>query len=195
MAREFGLRADGIDLSKNMLALARRKLDSNGLAGRVDLRWGDCLELDCPGRYDGIYSRDVFLHIADKQRLFRVLFRALRPGGQLLFSDYCCGPEPWSEAFASYVDSRGYSLLTTAQYAELLAGAGFEKVRARDETARFIELLRTEQERIDSLPIDADERAGLRQSWQQKVERARAGDQRWGVFRAVKPGQDADRGE
>jgi phosphoethanolamine N-methyltransferase len=187
MARDFELRVDGIDLSKNMLALARRKLEAYGLADRVSLEWGDCLELDCEGRYDAIYSRDVFLHIAEKARLFGVLHAALRPGGQLMFSDYCCGPKPWSAEFASYVQARGYSLHTTTEYADLISGAGFEQVDARDETARFIELLLAEQARIDTLPIADEERGKLRQSWQQKIERARAGDQRWGLFSAVKP--------
>ena len=90
MAGDFGLQVDAIDLSRNMLALAERKLAANGLADRVSLQWGDCLELDCSERYDAIYSRDVFLHIADKARLFTVLNAALKPGGQLLFTDYCC---------------------------------------------------------------------------------------------------------
>ena len=84
MARDFGLRVDGIDLSKNMLALARQKLEAHGLGDSVSLQWGDCLELDCEDRYDAIYSRDVFLHISDKAGLFRVLYAALRPGGQPL---------------------------------------------------------------------------------------------------------------
>lgn len=188
MARDYHLRVDGIDLSRNMLALAQRKLDGNGLSESVVLQWGDCLELDCRERYDAIYSRDVFLHIADKPRLFEVLYAALRPGGQILFSDYCCGPIPWSDEFSDYVQARGYSLHITTEYANLITGAGFEQVEANDETARFIELLLTEQARIDSLPIADRERGKLWQSWQQKIERARAGDQRWGIFRALKPG-------
>jgi phosphoethanolamine N-methyltransferase len=187
MARDFDLRVDGIDLSKNMLALARGKLEAYGLAERVSLKWGDCLELDCEGRYDAIYSRDVFLHIADKARLFEVLHTALRPGGQLMFSDYCCGPTPWGAEFASYVQARGYSLHTTTEYADLIADAGFEQVDARDETTRFVELLLAEQGRIESLPITDGERGKQGNSWQQKIERARAGDQRWGLFSALKP--------
>jgi phosphoethanolamine N-methyltransferase len=186
MARDFELRVDAIDLSKNMLGLARRKLDANGLADKVNLQWGDCLELDCEGRYDAIYSRDVFLHIADKARLFGVLQRALRPAGKLLFSDYCCGPKPWSDEFTAYVQARGYSLHTTEEYAELLANAGFEQVGAQDATGRFIDLLLAEQERIDALALTPAERDKLWQSWQQKIERARAGDQRWGLFNALK---------
>ncbi len=186
MARDFDLRVDGIDLSRNMLALAQRKLDGNGLSESVVLQWGDCLELDCQDRYDAIYSRDVFLHIADKLHLFEVLYAALRPGGQMLFSDYCCGPKPWSSEFSDYVQARGYSLQTTTEYADLISSAGFEQVDAKDETARFIELLLAEQARIGSLPIAEEERGKLWQSWQQKIERARAGDQRWGIFSAGK---------
>ena len=187
MAREFGLRVDGIDLSRNMLTLAQRKLDANGLAGSVALQWGDCLELDCAQRYAAVYSRDVFLHIADKQRLFARLYAALLPAGKLLFSDYCCGPQPWSDAFDAYVQQRHYTLHTPAEYAELIANAGFEQVVAADETPRFVAILQAEAERIDALPTDESTRDKLRQSWQQKIERARDDEQRWGLFTAVKP--------
>jgi phosphoethanolamine N-methyltransferase len=185
MARDFGLRVDAIDLSRNMLALAEDKLAANGLGDRVSLQWGDCLELDCSDRYDAIYSRDVFLHIADKARLFAVLYAALKPGGQLLFTDYCCAAKPWSDAFNAYVRERGYSLHTTDEYAELIEGAGFEQVDARDATPRFIEILRTELDRIETLPLAKLQREKLRHSWQEKLERAEAGYQRWGLFSAV----------
>jgi phosphoethanolamine N-methyltransferase len=187
MASEFGLRVDGIDLSRNMLALAEQKLASNGLSDRVTLQWGDCLELEAREQYDAIYSRDVFLHVADKSRLFARLHAALRPGGNLLFSDYCCGPQPWSAEFRDYVAGRGYSLHTVAEYAELIAAAGFEQVGASDETARFVKLLQAERDRIDALSLPADERDHLKQSWQGKIQRSGAGDQRWGLFSAVKP--------
>ncbi len=188
MAREFGLVVDGIDLSRNMLELAGEKLEAHGLGDRVALRWGDCLELDTEDTYDAVYSRDVFLHIADKPRLFRVLARALRPGGRLLFTDYCCGPKPWSGDFAAYVESRGYHLHTLDAYAALLAGAGLARVEADDWTPRFIAILGREAGRIERLDIDPTERESLLASWRQKIDRARGGEHRWGLFRAVKPG-------
>ena len=186
MAADFDLRVEGIDLSRNMLALAQRKLAANGLADKVELRWGDCLDLQCEARYDAVYSRDVFLHIAAKARLFQLLHAALKPGGRLLFTDYCCGPQPWGDAFASYVESRGYTLCTVAQYSQLLSAAGFERVAAVDMTAQFVELLGAELRGIDDLDLVAAERGKLRQSWQQKIDRAVVGDQRWGLFTAFK---------
>jgi len=188
MATDFDLRVEGIDLSRNMLALAQRKLAATGLAGKVELRWGDCLDLQCAERYDAVYSRDVFLHIADKSRLFRVLHAALKPGGQLFFTDYCCGTKPWSDEFTAYVASRCYTLHTVDEYAELIATAGFEQVDASDVTSRFIELQQAELQKIESLALPETARDKLQQSWQQKIDRALEGDQRWGMFAAVKAG-------
>lgn len=186
MASDFGLQVDGIDLSRNMLALAEQKLATNGLSSLVSLQWGDCLELDSAEQYDAIYSRDVFLHIADKTLLFERLHAAMRPGGKLLFSDYCCGPKPWSDEFKAYVQDRGYSLHTPEEYARFISDAGFEQVTADDWTERFISILEAEQERIDALPMTETVREKVKHSWQEKVQRARAGDQRWGLFSAVK---------
>ena len=188
MASEFGLRVVGIDLSRNMLVLAEQKLATNGLSNLVSLQWGDCLELEARAQYDAIYSRDVFLHIADKARLFERLHVALQAGGRLLFTDYCCGPKPWSDVFDDYVQDRGYSLHTVEEYADLISAAGFEQVNASDETTRFIEILQAEQDRIDELSMPAAERDYLKHSWQGKLKRAQTGDQRWGWFSAVKAG-------
>jgi phosphoethanolamine N-methyltransferase len=186
MAREFNLNVDGIDLSKNMLALANAKLVERGLEDRVKLEWGDCLELSRPDCYDAIYSRDVFLHIQDKARLFSVLNDSLRVGGRLLFTDYCCGPKPWAADFARYVEDRGYCLHTFAEYVGLISGVGFEQVVYEDFTDRFIGILESDIETIGAMDIGDVSRVGLERSWLQKVSRSRAGDHRWGLFTAWK---------
>ena len=186
MAREFGLKVDGIDLSKNMLEIANRKLAIYGLAGQVNLEWKDCLQLDRDCSYDAIYSRDVFLHIHDKSRLFSVLYAALRAGGRLLFTDYCCGPKPWSDEFADYVRNREYDLQTPEEYAELIEGAGFTSVTGEDISARFTEILQAERSRMVEAGLEVSVYEKLLDSWQQKIERSKAGEQRWGLFTAVK---------
>ncbi len=186
MASEFELQVDGIDLSRNMLALANEKLAANGLSAAVDLQWGDCLELERSDFYDAIYSRDVFLHIADKARLFSVLEAALRQGGKLLFTDYCCGPKPWDAEFSAYVEDRGYSLHTVEEYSGLISNAGFSQVIGADITPRFIEILRADLLRIEQAGLDDATVGKLQQSWQQKLERSAAGHHRWGLFTAVK---------
>ncbi len=186
MAGEFGLQVDGIDLSKNMLEIANRKLRAHGLEQQVRLEWGDCLQLDRPNSYDAIYSRDVFLHIHDKSRLFSVLKAALRDGGQLLFTDYCCGPKPWSDDFSDYVEDREYCLHRIEEYVGLIEQAGFRQVESEDISTRFVDILNSDLERIEQLKIDLSTRDKLTRSWRQKLERSNAGDHRWGLFRAIK---------
>ena len=186
MAREFGLMVDGIDLSKNMLAIANDKLVAHGLSDRIKFEWGDCLELNRPGFYDAVYSRDVFLHIEDKAQLFSVLNAALRPGGKLLFTDYCCGEKPWGETFSAYVKDRGYCLHTLPDYAELISKAGFKQVAYQDLSDRFINILQTDLDKIAGLAIAEEDRKLLEQSWRQKMARSKAGDQRWGLLTATR---------
>lgn len=186
MAREFDLLVDGIDLSKNMLAMAAQKLSIYGLADRISLQQGDCLELDRAEHYDAIYSRDVFLHIGDKTRLFSVLNNSLKPGGKLLFSDYCCGEKPWADEFTEYVADRGYSLQTLPEYAQLIAEAGFQQVESVDITNRFVDILLADLTKIDALELPEPVRDKLNQSWLGKLERAKSGDHRWGLFSAIK---------
>ena len=187
MAVRFGLLVDGVDLSRNMLDMANRKRVAHGLEERVRLECGDCLDLDRPGYYDAVYSRDVFLHISDKARLFSVLQRSLRPGGTLLFTDYCCGEQPWHTEFEDYVRNRGYCLHTLLEYTRLVSEAGFDSVECSDLTVRFIQILQSDLDRIEQLDLAERVRTSLEQSWQGKLNRCQSGDLQWGLITAVKP--------
>jgi len=184
MATDFGLVVDGIDLSKNMIDRANKKCKKYGLGKKVNLNLGNCLELKASPTYHGIFSRDVFLHIHDKKRLFSNLKNALLPGGKLLFTDYCCGEKPWSDEFSEYVSNRNYQLHTVTEYTQILEEAGFQVIDARDATGRFIDILKTELKKIAALEFSPSEKTLLADSWQSKIDRARQGDHRWGIFQA-----------
>ncbi|MDX1434246.1 MAG: methyltransferase domain-containing protein [Gammaproteobacteria bacterium] len=188
MAREHGVTVHGLDLSANMIALARERCAREGLGERVSLEQGDCLALAGEDVYDAVYSRDVFLHVADKERLLAGLLRVLRPGGRLLFTDYCRDAAPASDAFRAYVAARGYTLATVEEYRRLLEQAGFVSVRAHDWTARFVDINERELAALGASGLDAAGREALARDWRAKIERARAGEQRWGCFEARKPG-------
>lgn len=186
MATEFGLMVDGIDLSNNMLEIATGKLRARHLDQRVNLQHGDCLQLDGRDCYDAIYSRDVFLHIEDKSRLFSVLYSLLKPNGKLLFTDYCCGEKPWTKTFSDYVQDRGYCLHTLADYCALMRDSGFVNIESNNLSARFVEILQSDLQKIKTLNLSDNNRDKLRQSWEGKLERARSGDHQWGLFTASK---------
>jgi phosphoethanolamine N-methyltransferase len=175
MAREHGVSVHGIDVSANMLASARERLRAEGLTSQVTLEQADVLALPATTRYDVIYSRDVFLHIHDKPRLMAQLRGLLLPGGLLFFTDYGRGAGKPSAEFTAYIAQRQYDLRTVFEYRALLEQAGFVQVVAEDHTAEFVSILRSELERIADDAAHAD----IRQSWLDKIERARRGEQGW----------------
>jgi phosphoethanolamine N-methyltransferase len=175
MARDHGVSVHGIDVSANMLASAQERLQALGLTPQVTLEQVDVLALPPTTRYDVIYSRDVFLHIHDKPRLMAQLRLLLYPGGLLFFTDYGRGEGEPSAEFSAYIAQRQYDLRTVRDYRALLEQAGFTQVMAEDHTAEFLAIMRSELARI--APDAAH--AGIRQSWLDKIARARRGEQGW----------------
>lgn len=184
MAQHFAARVDGLDLSNNMLAFAAERCALLGLSESVHLIHGDILQFQPAAPYARIYSRDVFLHIHDKARLFATLYRCLQPGGKLLFTDYCCGAGEKSDEFADYIQQRQYALCTVAEYASLLQQAGFVSVLAEDRTVQFIKILYEEAARLPDTSLDPASKVALQESWQSKIARAQRGEQCWGLFQA-----------
>jgi phosphoethanolamine N-methyltransferase len=187
MAREYAARVEGVDLSENMIAGATARCKELGLQERVSFRQADLLALDAEDAFDAVYSRDVFLHLKDKAALLRTLHRALAPGGELLVTDYCRGEAQGSPAFERYVAERHYHLLTVKAYGKLLEDAGFVEVRVEDLTARFVEIHETELKGFAGDDRVEGELADLAYAWREKIDRARCGEQRWGLFTASKP--------
>jgi len=75
-------RVVGVDLSENMLAGARGYL-ARDFEGKFRLVVADLQDLPFERVFDGIFSTAAFHWVPDHDRLFRSLFRALRPGGWL----------------------------------------------------------------------------------------------------------------
>jgi trans-aconitate methyltransferase len=71
-----------VDRSASMLKEARVHLAR--FEGRVRFVESDLLELDAVQEFDVVFSTAVFHWVLDHDRLFAVLFRALRPGGRLI---------------------------------------------------------------------------------------------------------------
>ncbi|XP_028271801.1 phosphoethanolamine methyltransferase [Parambassis ranga] len=192
MAKTFGVDVLGLDLSENMVDLAMERAISEKLPS-VQFEVADATKRTFPeGSFDVIYSRDTILHINDKLALFKRFHSWLKPGGQLLISDYCCGEKPWTPAFDAYVKQRGYILYTTSEYGEFIQEAGFCNVRAEDRTAQFIQVLKAELQRAEAIKdeyieeFSEEDYIAIVNGWKEKLERTSSGDQRWGLFHATR---------
>ena len=79
----------GVDLSENMLEMARVKLD-----GRIECIQADFNQFAFPRQYDLIVSSLAMHHLAtddDKRTFYRKIYAALSPGGQFTNIDIVAG--------------------------------------------------------------------------------------------------------
>src|SRR5215475_3427635 len=87
-AQRFGCRVTGIDLTAEFCDIARVLTRAVGLADRVAFDEGNPLALPfADASFDGAYSMNVSMNIADKAALFREIRRALKPGAWFVLSE------------------------------------------------------------------------------------------------------------
>lgn len=156
LAREFGCRVTGIDLTDEYCRTATMLSSRIGLAELVDYSQGDATNLPFPdASFDIVWTEHVAMNIPDKPALYREMYRVLKPGGTLAIYDILAGPSgpvmfpvPWARTpDASF-------LVTPGQLRDLLEKSGFNVTAWSDTTeaarAWFVSL--AEKIRKDGLP-------------------------------------------
>ena len=104
LAKEFGCRVTGIDLTEEYCRAATMLTDKIGLAHLVDFRQGDATALPFDDQtFDVVWTEHVAMNIPDKTRLYKEMHRVLKPGGTLAIYDVLAGPSgpvlfpvPWT---------------------------------------------------------------------------------------------------
>ncbi len=130
----------GLDMTPDMLALARKNLATTGLTN-VEFVEGEMENIPLPDRcVDVVISNCVICLSPDKDAVFREAFRVLTPGGRMHVSDMvalsAAGPsitdaEAWVACVGGAEDK--------AVYLGRLQRAGFVDVETTDEDIRFSE--------------------------------------------------------
>ena len=136
LARRFGCRVSGIDLTPEFCDVARHLTALLGLEDRVSTGQGDALAMPYDdASFDGAYSMNVSMNIADKRALYREIRRVLKPGAWLVLSEAAQGPggapdypTPWARTAASSF------LATEAETRMSLEACGFAIESLRDTT-------------------------------------------------------------
>ena len=131
LARRFGCRVTGIDLTAEFCDVARHLTRRLNLEDRVDFRVGDATAMPFgDASFDGAYSMNVSMNIADKAAFYREIHRVLKPRAWLVLSEAAKGeggepdyPTPWARS------GRTSFLATPDDTRRGLVAAGFDVVR------------------------------------------------------------------
>jgi trans-aconitate methyltransferase len=116
-----------LDISQNMIEAAHAYLEPD-FGSRVEFVCCDLLDLAFEPEFDLIFSTASFHWVLDHNRLFRNLYRALRPGGWLIAQ--CGGGRNLARLLA-----RVAHLMESAEYAVYFAGYRFPWEFSDAETA------------------------------------------------------------
>lgn len=156
LAKEFGCRVTGIDLTEEYCRAAALLTAKIGLANLVDYRQGDATNLPFDdASFDVVWTEHVAMNIPDKSRLYREMHRVLKPGGTLAIYDILAGPSgpvlfpvPWARTPDTSF------LVRPDKLRELLEAGGFTVTNWSDTTdaarAWFVSL--AEKIRKEGLP-------------------------------------------
>ena len=134
LARRFGCRITGIDLTAEFCEVARHLSRLLQMDDTVRFEVGNALAMPfADATFDGAYSMNVSMNIADKPALYQEIRRVLKPGGWLMLSELAKGPGPDVDYPTPWARTAQTSFLATPdETVRGLKAAGFDIVRQRD---------------------------------------------------------------
>lgn len=145
-------RVTGVDISRRMLAYARRR--AARLGRPVDLRLGDAQLLDFPAEsFDAVVFSLALCSIPDDRQAVREAGRVLRPGGRLLALEHVRSPHRAVRAVQRLVDLVTSRLLCDHQLREPLKhlrAEGFEIEELRRTKLGIIERIQAVKPALSS---------------------------------------------
>ena len=161
LAKRFGCRGAGLDLSEERIKFAQDRLAAeSGLD--IEFHHGSATQMPYEsGRFSHVVSQDALFLVPDKTRSHEEIHRVLEPDGVFAFTDFLQPKKEISERARKHVYDRvrwnsGFSFV---DYQSALEQAGFEMMRARNLKSHLRQTYRvlgkTARERAETTPDTA----------------------------------------
>jgi cyclopropane-fatty-acyl-phospholipid synthase len=157
-AEHYGVRADGITLSKNQHAHVNRLIDERGLRGRVTMALRDYRDLPEAEPYDSIASVGMFEHVGLAQLpvYFNTVRRLLKPGGLLMNHGITAGNtrnDPLGAGIGDFIERYifpGGELLHVSHALKVMSEAGLEPLDAENLRPHYASTLWAWSDRLEA---------------------------------------------
>ncbi len=135
LAETCGCEVTGLDLSEPFVEAARYLNMRTGQEGQVWFEVGNALDMPFgDATFDVVLLQHVAMNIADRARLYREIWRVLKPGGKFATYDIVSNgaepyyPAPWARSAETSF------LLTAAATREAVEKAGYRTLIWQDDT-------------------------------------------------------------
>ncbi len=160
-AQQYGVKASGITLSQNQFEHVRAKIAELGLAGRVDVKLLDYIDLPEDRQYDKIASIGMFEHvgITNYPRYFGKIYRVLKPGGLVMnhgITQNDVGADSVGSGVGDFVEEYVFPGGQLAHVSRVIQGLAAEGLELIDAEALREHYARTLWHWVDRLEANAD---------------------------------------
>ncbi|MFC4586718.1 methyltransferase domain-containing protein [Sphaerisporangium corydalis] len=127
-AKTFGAQVTGITVSAFEIDKAKERAAAVGVSDLATFEYGDYMDLTYPDdSFDAVLALESLQNAQDIGQVLRELFRVLRPGGRISFSDFSLESASDPERVAKFMDTlKLRELPTLAEWLEHTRDAGFE---------------------------------------------------------------------
>jgi len=187
----------GIDIESLVIQRAEKLAEKNHLSRRAHFRCVKPGPLDILDEsVDVVFSKEVFLHIPNKDDLIKDIYRVLKPGGLVAVSDWMrIDDNPPSKQMQEYIAAEGLDMYMCSlkRYKQALKNAGFTDIAIKDRNKWYLskaqQELATIEGPLNKQVIDAigpEETTGAIDIWKKLIGVLKLGEHRPGHFKAVK---------